>query len=208
MGLTWFSCLTPAAKDDDPKQIHSGIQGPNGVAEEHARHGLGSGLPNIEEELDERRNSGKEAGTLSLKTHGMLKWGSRRGPRSKRVVPTNDPAHMPEPSLQHDSDVLLSDQAEVAAAGPAREVVSPTESWNQPQRIASRVTSRGNSSTGGQHRDMTVEELRALGFTLHSPQTLEKTKFKSQPTAILTLQVGLEISISTRTVYTHALASC
>jgi len=210
-------CKSPRVEDDEALQLQqqqrdSGVpaKGANGVAENwggRVQPAQPSSQASEEEEaLDARRKSSKEA-TSSSRQSGFGRLlppiGSIRGPRKKKVAP--------EPSLQRDSDVLMSDQSAAAAAAAAGSAgasssrqsgqessfqqqqtrppgfVSPTDSFPQTSML-SRTASRANSTTGVHNRDMTAEELKSLGFTLHTSKTTEKSKLKSQPLAVMALE--------------------
>ncbi|KAF5833044.1 hypothetical protein DUNSADRAFT_10750 [Dunaliella salina] len=214
--MSLLACCKPRVNEEDAQQQQheSGVSArkANGVAENCGRvppAPPGSSQASEEETLEARRRSSRESSSSKQHPSGSARLlppigSSLRGPRRKQQRQV-----APEPSLQHDSDILMSDQAATAAAaavaGPAGAsssrqsgqdqqrqpnppgFVSPTDSFPQTS-ITSRTASRANSSTGVQNRDMTAEELRSLGFTLHTSKTTERSKLKSQPLAVMALE--------------------
>ena len=163
------------------------------------------------EQLEVRRKS-------SLEGSGKPPRPKQKGTRGlgNKVVPNTSSGSDRPPAFQHDSDTLLSNEAHISAAAQQHRaaaaaagsrnssnnngLVSPADSYqpikariagNRGLRSAGSTQSKGNSSSVGCGPGvMTGEELQALGFVLHTPKTTESSKIRSQPLAVMALEVS------------------
>jgi hypothetical protein len=220
MGLC---CLAPSqVLSEEDEDTPSALSQQRGVGEKQQsvrQTPTKQGSGEEESAIEERRRSSQDTGT-SLPSIGIGRK-AKRGSSQGGTRSLHKSKVVPLPARDLDSDVLLSDQAIAAASAAVANNHGSGKNWMSegpnpppPQRCLghaathppthSSMLSRSGSE-GQQHRDMTAAELQALGFTLHSLKTTgEKSKLKTQPVAVLALEVRVVCWTHTHFTHRHA----